>query len=116
MSEEILLGLIYFAGWLVCYATELLKIYREPMVKSHRVAVGRARFLSIVVICIPPLLLPFVVQPRMAGVFSPASIAIGIVLMGIAVYIWTIYFFDHRRIAELSSRLTNLEMEVKQNA
>ncbi len=100
MSREVLLALIYLASWILCYATELLKIYREPMVKSYRAAVGRARFLSIVVICIPPLLLPFVAQPRMAGAFGPASIAIGIVLMGIAVYIWTMYFLDYRRIME----------------
>lgn len=100
MSKETLLALIYFAGWLVCYTTELLKIYREPLVESHRLAVGRARFLSIIVICIPPLLLPFIAQPRMAGAFSPASIAIGIVLMGIAIYIWTMYFLGYRRIME----------------
>ena len=100
MSMEVLLTLVYFAGWLLCYTTELLKIYMEPIVKSHRVAVGRARFLSIVVICIPPLLLPFIAQPRMAGAFGPASIAIGMVLMGIAIYIWTMYFLDYQRIME----------------
>ena len=100
MSKEILLAPFYFAGWLMCYATELLKIYREPVIKSHRASVGAVRVLGIILVCIPPLLLPFVVQPRMGGAFSPASIAIGMVLLGIAIYIWTMYFLDYRRIME----------------
>jgi protein-S-isoprenylcysteine O-methyltransferase Ste14 len=72
------------------YVTELLKIYKEPTVSSHHVAVGRTRFLGIILCSIAPLLLAFVAQPRIKGMLGIASTAIGIALMGIGIYLWII--------------------------
>jgi hypothetical protein len=89
---EIFLILIFFLGILMWIETELLKIYRKSFVKSHRAAVGRTRTLGIILACIP-LLHPFVPQPRIVGIFGTVSTIIGILLLGIGIYLWARLLF-----------------------
>jgi protein-S-isoprenylcysteine O-methyltransferase Ste14 len=92
MNMEIFLILIFFLGILMWIETELLKIYRKSFVKSHRAAVGRTRTLGIILACIP-LLHPFVPQPRIVGIFGTVSTIIGILLLGIGIYLWARLLF-----------------------
>lgn len=100
MSEKIILVAICLLGWLILYLTELLKAYREPFVKSHYVALGSIRALGILMGPFLPFLLPFVPQPKIGEVSGIASLAIGITLIGIAIYILARFFLEWRRKAK----------------
>jgi len=97
MSKKIILIAIYLLGWLIIYLTELLKTYREPFVRSHRIAVGTIRTLGIIIGYFLLFLLAFIPQPRIGGAFDIVSIAIGIALIGIAIYILARFFLEWRK-------------------
>ncbi|PIQ92302.1 MAG: hypothetical protein COV69_03090 [Parcubacteria group bacterium CG11_big_fil_rev_8_21_14_0_20_39_14] len=100
MSMKIILVAICLVGWLIVYFTELLKAYREPFIRSHYVAVGVIRTLGMIMGTVSLFLLPFVPQPKIGGISGIASLAIGITLIGIAIYILTRFFLEWRRKAE----------------
>lgn len=96
MSIKIILIAIYLLGWLIIYITELLKTYRESFIRSHYVAVGAIRTFGILMAYPLLFLLAFVPQARLGGAFGIVSIAIGIALIGIAIYILTRFFLEWR--------------------
>jgi protein-S-isoprenylcysteine O-methyltransferase Ste14 len=94
MNEKIILIGIYLLGWLIIYLTELLKAYREPFIRSHYVTVGVIRFSGIIMGFFLLFFLAFLAQPRIGGVFSIVSIAMGIALIGIAIYYLARFFIE----------------------
>lgn len=82
---------------MIIYLTELLKTHRESFIRSHSVAVGLIRVLGILMAYPLLFLLAFVPQAKIGGAFCIVSIAFGIVLIGIAIYILARFFLEWRK-------------------